>query len=110
VWGFLWPETSPNFITQKAVVGEVGEAASRESLAGKIVCIPSADPGYDWLFSHSIGGLVTAWGGANSHMAIRASELGLPAVIGAGEATYRKWSQAQILRIDCANRKVEILT
>jgi len=109
VWGFLWPETSPNFITQKSVVAEVADSRCRKNLAGKIVCIPSADPGYDWLFSHSIGGLVTAWGGANSHMAIRAGELGLPGVIGAGEANYRKWSQARNLRIDCANRRVEVL-
>lgn len=109
VWGFLWPETSPNFITQKSVVAEVATSERRENLAGKIVCIPSADPGYDWLFSHSIGGLVTAWGGANSHMAIRAGELGLPSVIGAGEANYRKWSEARKMRIDCANRKVEIV-
>lgn len=110
IWGFLWPETSPNFITQKSVVAEIEDSHCRENLAGKIVCIPSADPGYDWLFSHSIGGLVTAWGGANSHMAIRAGELGLPAVIGAGEANYQKWSNVKKLKIDCANRKVEILT
>jgi phosphohistidine swiveling domain-containing protein len=110
IWGFLWPETSPNFITQKSVVAEIEDSRCRKNLAGKIVCIPSADPGYDWLFSHSIGGLVTAWGGANSHMAIRAGELGLPAVIGAGEANYQKWSNAKKLKIDCANRKVEILT
>lgn len=109
IWGFLWPETSPNFITQKSVVAEIEDSRCRKNLAGKIVCIPSADPGYDWLFSHSIGGLVTAWGGANSHMAIRAGELGLPAVIGAGEANYQKWSNAKKLKIDCANRKVEIL-
>lgn len=109
VWGFLWPETTPNFITQKSVVAEVAGSECRKNLAGKIICIPSADPGYDWLFSHSIGGLVTAWGGANSHMAIRAGELGLPAVIGAGEVNYRRWSEARKMRIDCANRKVEIV-
>lgn len=109
VWGFLWPDTSPNFITQKSVVAEIVDSARRENLAGKIVCVPSADPGYDWLFSHSIGGLVTAWGGANSHMAIRAGELGLPAVIGAGEVNYRRWSESRKMRIDCANRKVEIV-
>jgi phosphoenolpyruvate-protein kinase (PTS system EI component) len=42
-------------------------------------------------------------------MAIRANELGLPAVIGAGEVLYRKWAAAQMLNIDCANRRVEVL-
>jgi len=42
-------------------------------------------------------------------MAIRAGELGLPAVIGAGERQYRRWSDAKRLRLDCAGRRVEIL-
>ena len=78
-------------------------------MRGAIVCIASADPGYDWLFSHSIGGLVTAWGGVNSHMAIRAGELGLPAVLGAGEALYQRWSTAKRVHLDCAGRRVEVL-
>ena len=78
-------------------------------LEGAIVCIPNADPGFDWLFSYPIAGLITAWGGSNSHMAIRAGELGLPAVIGAGEILYRRWSEASRLRIDCAGRQVEVL-
>jgi hypothetical protein len=51
-------------------------------------------PGFDWLFAYPIAGLITAWGGANSHMAIRAGELDLPAVIGAGEVLYRRWSSS----------------
>ena len=50
--------------------------------------LPNADPGFDWIFSRNIAGFVTAYGGVNSHMAVRASELGLPAVIGAGETLY----------------------
>ena len=53
--------------------------------------MPSADPGFDWIFTRDISGFVTQFGGANSHMAIRASELGIPAVIGAGEALFRRW-------------------
>jgi phosphohistidine swiveling domain-containing protein len=109
IWGFEWPETSPNFITQKRITAPVVGCKAREQLAGAIVCIPNADPGFDWLFSHSIAGIVTAWGGVNSHMAIRAGELGLPAVIGAGEVLYRRWSAAQRLHLDCAGRRVEVL-
>lgn len=110
IWAFEWPETSPNFITQKQVMAQVEGCDAREQLAGAIVCIPSADPGFDWLFSYPIAGLITAWGGANSHMAIRAGELGLPAVIGAGEVLYRRWSGAQRLHLDCAGRRVEVLS
>jgi len=42
-------------------------------------------------------------------MAIRAGELGLPAVIGAGEVFYRRWSAAQRLYLDCAGRRVDVL-
>ncbi len=109
VWAFEWPETAPNFITQKQVTAPLVGCDAREHLAGAIVCIPNADPGFDWLFAYPITGLITAWGGANSHMAIRAGELGLPAVIGAGEALYRRWSSAQRLHLDCAGRRVEVL-
>lgn len=109
VWAFEWPQTAPNFITQKQVTAPVVGCAAREQLAGAIVCIPNADPGFDWLFAYPIAGLITAWGGANSHMAIRAGELGLPAVIGAGEVLYRRWSSAQRLHLDCVGRRVEVL-
>lgn len=109
VWGFEWPETAPNFITQKQVTARVAGYDQLSALNGAVVCIPNADPGFDWLFAYPIAGLITAWGGANSHMAIRAGELGLPAVIGAGEVLYRRWSQAQRLHIDCAGRRCEVL-
>ena len=110
VWAFEWPETAPNFITQKQVTAPVVDCENREYLAGAIVCIPNADPGFDWLFACQIGGLITAWGGANSHMAIRAGELRLPAVIGAGEVLYRRWSEAHRLYLDCAGQRVEVLS
>ena len=47
--------------------------------------IESADPGYDWIFTHDIKGLITKYGGAASHMAIRCAEFNLPAAIGSGE-------------------------
>lgn len=109
VWSFTLQASEPNFITQKQVSAPVTGAHQQKALAGKIVCIPSADPGYDWLFSHPIAGLITAYGGANSHMAIRASELGLPAVIGAGETLYARWAESRLLHIDCAVRKVDVL-
>lgn len=109
VWAFHLPSTEPNFVTHKTVTGCVVTHDDKSRLAGAVVAIPNADPGFDWLFSHPIAGFVTAYGGVNSHMAIRANELGLPAVIGAGESLYNLWSHASQLRIDCANRRVEVL-
>lgn len=109
VWGFMQAAHQPNFITQKQVTAPVTSVLERGELAGRIVCIPNADPGFDWLFACPIAGLITTWGGANSHMAIRAGELGLPAVIGAGEASFQRWQQAQRLFVDCAGQRVEVL-
>ena len=109
VWGFEHSESEPNFITQKRVTAHVMTNLDKSKLSGAIVCIPNADPGFDWLFSYGIAGLITAWGGVNSHMAVRAGELSLPAVIGAGELLYRKWSKSKRLHLDCSGRRVEVL-
>ena len=63
-----------------------------------------------WIFTRGIAGFVTQFGGVNSHMAIRAGELGIPAVIGAGEALYRTWQTSKKICLDCANRQVQIVT
>ncbi|MBF0322044.1 MAG: phosphoenolpyruvate synthase, partial [Magnetococcales bacterium] len=110
IYHFQVPVDHPNYITLENVVGEVvREDVPHEKLKGNVVMISNADPGYDWLFSHGIGGFITEFGGVNSHMAIRAGELGIPAVIGAGEILFREWSQARVLAMDCANRQVRIM-
>ena len=109
VWRFHQPAAEPNFITQKETVGAVRSVDVPATLDGGIVLLPNADPGYDWIFSRSIAGFITAYGGVNSHMAVRAGELGLPAVIGAGEQLYAQWAQAKRLRLDCLNRQVQVL-
>jgi phosphoenolpyruvate-protein kinase (PTS system EI component) len=88
----------------------IEENISKSDVNNKIVCIKSADPGYDYLFSKSIGGLITCYGGANSHMAIRCAEMGIPAIIGCGESSFHKYHNAQIIEIDALNRQVKILS
>jgi phosphohistidine swiveling domain-containing protein len=110
VTAFHLPQFQPNYVTQKAVTAPVAFAdADRRRIAGAILFIPSADPGYDWIFAQGIAGFVTQYGGVNSHMAIRAGELGVPAAIGVGEALYRSWASARMLALDCANRQVRIV-
>ena len=110
VYGFKQPNFQPSFITNKNAIGEVALAISKSNLEGKIICIENADPGYDWLFDHKIAGFITAWGGCNSHMAIRSGELSIPAVIGVGELTYNRYSGAKTLKIDCLNQQVFIIS
>jgi hypothetical protein len=42
-------------------------------------------------------------------MAVRCAELGIPAVIGAGESNFIQWSRAKVLEIDCLNKKVKVI-
>lgn len=108
IYSFYLLDEEPNFITQKNVTSDiiVAEDADVEDYNGKIVMIRSADPGYDFLFSRGIGGLITQFGGANSHMAIRCAELGIPAVIGVGEQNYGEWSRFGRAAVDCLKKQV----
>ena len=110
VFAFHLPPSQPNFITRKSVTAPVASVSDPpESFAGRILFVPSADPGFDWIFTRGISGFVTQFGGANSHMAIRAGELGIPAVIGAGEAMYQRWSVAHKLCLDCTSQRVLVV-
>jgi adenylylsulfate kinase-like enzyme/phosphohistidine swiveling domain-containing protein len=110
VFAFHLPASQPNFITRKSVTAPVAWVGDPpESFAGRILFVPSADPGFDWIFTRGICGFVTQFGGANSHMAIRASELGIPAVIGAGEALFWHWQTARKLCLDCTNQRVLLI-
>lgn len=111
VYSFFVPDSRPNYITQKRVKGELCRELVQDGrrLEGKILLMESADPGYDWIFSHAIKGFITKYGGANSHMAIRAGELSIPAVIGIGERLYSEVSGARLVEIDAANKTVRIL-
>jgi choline kinase len=101
----------PNFIGVDRVIGDLVtiDKHSNVELTGKIVMIPQADPGYDWLFSHNIKGLITLYGGANSHMAIRAAEIALPAAIGVGEKLYESLARATRVELDCINHTIRII-
>jgi phosphohistidine swiveling domain-containing protein len=95
----------PNFITHKKITAAcvcllAGETAP--ALSGKIVLIENADPGFDWIFAQQIGGLITKYGGANSHMAIRCAEFGIPAAIGCGEQRFEVFMSANQVLLDCA--------
>lgn len=109
---FYYPDSEPNFITSQKVQGEVYLLETvdiTEGMEGKILLIPSADPGYDWIFSHNIRGFITMYGGANSHMAIRAGELSIPAAVGVGTKQFEKYKQAALLELDAQGKTIKIL-
>jgi len=103
-----FPLAQPNFVTNRktrAAAQVLGEGAV-DGVDDKIVLIEAADPGFDWIFSHRIRGLVTKYGGANSHMAIRCAEFGVPAAIGCGERLFAELSGAKVIELDCEHRIV----
>jgi len=112
IYNFTLEHGVPNFITLKDIRANVitEDNFINKKLENKIICIKSADPGYDYLFAKNIGGLITCYGGANSHMAIRCAELGIPAVIGCGENDFEKYKKANTLSIDALNKQVKILS
>ena len=112
---FTHPSSQPNYVGSGKISAKIAKLSSEDInhkdsfLDQKILLIPQADPGFDWIFGHNIVGLVTMYGGGNSHMAIRAKEFGLPAAIGVGEALYKTLSSALIIELDATNRKIEVI-
>ncbi len=105
--------TEANFVGDQRLEASViplsVQSDASEELEGKIVCIENADPGFDWVFTQGITGLITRYGGANSHMAIRCAEFGLPAAIGCGELMYNRVVNAEIVELSCFERKIRVI-
>lgn len=108
IYSFFLLSEEPNYITQKSITADVVQLDGLDGrkIEGRIVFVRAADPGYDFLFSKGICGIVTQFGGVNSHMAVRCAELGIPAVIGAGEKNYAEWSKYKRMSIDCLKNKL----
>ena len=99
----------PNFITMERIKGDVliSPKDPNVSLKDKIIVIENADPGYDWIFTHNIKGLITQYGGLASHMAIRCAEFNIPAAIGCGKIIYDRVLSSKKITLDCHNMRIE---
>ena len=104
--------SSPNYVSQKKIIAPVVRLSSQaggENLSDCIVCIENADPGFDWIFSRGIAGLVTKFGGANSHMAVRCAEYSLPAAIGCGEKLFEEIAASTKAELDSSAHILRII-
>ena len=104
-------ECKPTYVGTKIIEAEIlildnEKKYDATNIPGKIILIENADPGYDFIFGFKIAGLITMYGGSNSHMAIRCSELGIPAIIGVGPQTYSDLKNYVIVQIDCNSQKL----
>ena len=111
IFYFIEKYLKSNFVGLGDVTGKIAyvNKISKVKLKNKIVCIVSADPGYDYIFSKKIKGLVTMFGGVNSHMAIRCSELGIPAAIGVGERSFKEITNSKFTRLNTISKKIDII-
>ena len=102
-------EKKGNFITTQIIKNKKVYLSNNQfskKLRNRIIIIESADPGYDWIFGYKISGLITQYGGANSHMAIRCAELNIPAAIGVGEDIFNDLKKSDKISLDCKNKKI----
>lgn len=112
VYYFRLEKDEPNFITNQNVTGEIlilKDLMKSKKFSNKIICIENADPGYDFLFSYNIRGLVTKYGGVNSHMSIRCNELNIPASIGVGDKIFSELINSDKVQLNCANNTLKII-
>ena len=95
----------PNFVTEKNIVAKTLFIKNKikNNLDNKIILLENADPGFDFIFSFKISGLITKYGGANSHMTIRCNELNIPAAIGCGDTLFDKIKESFKINLNCKN-------
>ena len=102
----------PNFITKQSIIGKLvklDRSKNERDVEEKIVLLENADPGFDWIFSKNISGLITKYGGVASHMSIRCGESKTPAAIGCGDIFYEKLLNSEMVKLDCKNNEILIL-
>ena len=107
IYFFEERKASPTFITTKEIISEfkyIKKDFKNMNLKNKIVCIENADPGFDFIFNHDIKGLITAFGGPNSHMSIRCNEFNLPAAIGIGEKKFQQLIIKNSVYLNCEKK------
>ena len=111
IYYFEQNESIANFVTQRKITANVVSETElhKTNCNNKIVCLRAADPGYDFIFTKNISGLITQFGGANSHMSIRCLEQNIPAVIGVGEKRFNELEHADLIEIDALNKQVRII-
>ena len=112
IYFFAQDNFKENFITNIKASGSIYFLKSSpkkidiKKIQDKIVLIKNADPGFDFLFSHNIKGLITQYGGTNSHMAIRCMENNIPAAIGVGEKKFNFFNTCKKIILDCQSKKI----
>src|SRR6185437_128545 len=101
----------PTFLTRKTVRARVLPVSDVRTIDVKaistsVILVEAADPGYDWVLSLRPAGMITRFGGAGSHMAVRCGELDIAAAIGCGESVFQRLKSATFVVLDCARERL----
>lgn len=110
IYTFHQQNSVGNFITENKIISKIifyKKNLDLNKIKNKIICIENADPGYDFIFNYEINGLITKYGGANSHMSIRCLEKSLPACIGIGEKYFENLNHKNKIFLDCKNKIIK---
>ncbi len=113
IYSFNQTLAKGNYITNKKIEGKIkylNNFNNINNLENNIILIDNADPGFDFIFTKNIKGLVTKYGGSNSHMAIRCLELNIPAAIGIGNKEFDKLVNSNVVFIDCEKKNITKLS
>ena len=113
IFSFETSSSKGSFFSDKNVTSgciSYTENLSDDALKNKIIMIENADPGYDFIFSKKISGLITKYGGANSHMSIRCMEENLPACIGVGESQFNILKNSRTIELNCHQKIINIIS
>lgn len=95
----------PSFVGSDRISGQpvhIDEYSERgaSNIAGRIVLLDTADPGFEWIFASQMIGVISAYGGAFSHIGIRCAELGIPAAIGCGVLALNEAKASSLITLD----------
>ena len=83
------------------------DALNNESLAEHIALLKlDVVEQFQKIIGTEILSTPTKYGGSNSHMAIRCTELDVPGVIGCGEEVFEKLKNCDTVSIDCMTNKI----
>ncbi len=76
------------------------QSVPAHSLLGCVLVLERCEPGFDWVFRHRPAAIVTAYGGPNAHVALRAHEMDCPALLGVGPEAVGRIATRAAIEID----------
>ena len=112
IYSFDQTDPKGNFVTTQTIDGQETFKNTNQikNFENKIILIDNADPGFDFIFTKKIKGLITKYGGSNSHMSIRCLEQNVPAAIGIGHKKFDRLLKSNFVQLNCQKKDIFYLS